>query len=150
MVGAVGLLHDLEAQVAGAGAAGLAQRLDGGEAVLLARRNDVDVRHHHHGVAGGAGAERAERDTEVHALVERRIADGLDPLAHLRGARRLAVRLEGFLVLPRFQDHELVRLAETARQLAAQVTLLAARRVATAAQRSHAQFDGSRFFCSRC
>src|SRR2546425_4458562 len=129
MVGPVGLLHDLEAHVARVLAAVVTELLDGGEAVLLAWRNDVDVRHHVDGVAGGTGPEGADRDADVHALVDRGVADRLDLLAELRGVRRLPVRLERLLVLPDLQDHELVRLADAAHHLGPSISVLLAGRL---------------------
>src|SRR3989442_6863165 len=142
MVGPVGLLHDLEAHVARVLAAVVTELLDGGEAVLLARRNDVDVRHHVDGVAGGTGPEGADRDADVHALVDRGVADRLDLLAELRGVRRLPVRLERLLVLPDLQDHELVRLADAAHHLGPQISVLLAGRLPVALEQRDAVRPG--------
>src|SRR4030095_1690782 len=99
---------------------------------VLARRDHVDVGDDVDGVARWASLKRARRDGSVHTLVDRRAAQRVDLFPGRRGVRRRAVRLERLLVAPDFQDHELVWLADPARQLAPDSGVLLARGLATA------------------
>src|SRR4030095_5360357 len=96
----VELLHDLEAKIAVALAAPLAELPERGDPVVLLRRDDVDVRGHVDRVAHGGSVDRADREPAVDALVGGGVADRRDLLAHLHRAGALAVRLPRLLVPP--------------------------------------------------
>src|SRR6185436_7919302 len=106
------LLHDLEAEIAVALAALLAELPERGDPVVLLRRDDVDVRGHVDRLAHGGSVDRADREPAVDALVGGGVADRRDLLAHLHRAGALAVRLPRLLVLPDREDHVLMRLID--------------------------------------
>src|SRR2546425_9405485 len=124
MIRPVGLLHDLEAQVASAPPALVAEPLERRDPVVLARRNDVDVRRDVDGVAHRGRVDRADRERDVYALVGRGVADHRDLLTRLHRARALAVSLEHLLVLPDLEDGELMGLVDALHELTAKVAAL--------------------------
>src|SRR5437773_3399129 len=107
----VGLLHDLEAQVAGRGAVCLAQDLERDDGVVFLRRDHVDVGHAVD--CAGRVLHGADRERIVEAVVERCVAHGVELVAELFRARGRHVRVPRRLVLPRRDHDELARAART-------------------------------------
>src|SRR5258708_37753367 len=104
------LLIDVVAQVALILARRIGQGLERRNAVILLRRDDIDVRD---GDQAGGGDRRSflwtDCKPDIRPLIDRRHQMWLDLLAeglHLRGCR---VRIIRCLVLPDFDDGELVR-----------------------------------------
>src|SRR5437899_3448168 len=138
MVRPVGLLDDLEAQVAVAPPALVAEPLERRDGVVLARRDDVDVRRDVDDVAHGGRVDGADREPGVHAFVGRGVADRRDLFPCLHRARALAVRLERLLIFPDLEDRELVGLVDALDHLTAQIAALFAGRLAVAPEQRYA------------
>src|SRR2546425_5711081 len=136
MILPVDLLDDLEAQIALAAAALIAQALERGDAVVLARGDDVDVGRDVDTTADGRRVDRADGQPGVHPLIGRRVADGRDLLARVDRVGALAVRLERRLVLPDLEDRELMRLVDALNDLAAEIAAFLGGGVAVAPEYS--------------
>ena len=126
----VGLGHRLEAQIAIVLAAVLGELLGDRGAVLALRRNDVDMGDDRNRRPAALGGDGSDREREMHALVEGGVLHRFDLVAELGGGGRLGVGVHGGLVLPRFEQHELIELADALQGLGAQISGLLARGVA--------------------
>src|SRR5207245_3229098 len=107
VVRAVGLLHDLEARVAGRGAACLPQNLERDDGVVFLRRDHVDMGHAVD--RAGGNFHRTDGERVVEAVVGGRVAQRVELFAKLFPARGRHMGVPGGLVFPSSGDHKLSR-----------------------------------------
>src|SRR6266568_982733 len=138
----VGLLHDLEAHVAGRGAVCLAQDLERDDGVVFLRRDHVDVGHAVD--CAGRVLHGADRERIVEAVVGRCVAHGVELVAEFLGARCGHMGVPGALVLPGGGDHELARPDDATHYHGAQVSGRCAARVAIGLQERGGFVPGGR------
>src|SRR5882672_11358839 len=137
MVLPTALLQHLKAHVAVIVAAGLGQLLQQNEGFILARRHCVGVGHDIRGSFGTCGQHGTHLEPFVETLIEWAEAQRLQLFAPLCRVRSHAMCVKGLLVLPRFQEHEMVRSTVLLQYLKPHIAFLLAARLTVLSEESH-------------
>src|SRR5215470_315287 len=165
MVLPTALLQHLKAHVAVIAAAGLGQLLQQKEGFILAGRHCVGVGHDIRGSCGTYGQRGTNRESFVETIIEGADTQRLQLFAQLYRVRGHTMGVKGLLVLPRFQEHKMVRSTVLLQHLKPHIAFLLAARLTVLSEESYGltlgrwhdfdvghRIDGSiaRFIGARC
>src|SRR2546422_7308794 len=100
------LLKDVIAKIAVVFAACLSQALEQNLRFVFSLRRHVDMRHHRDGSTASRPRPGIHGQPLVYTLIVRTVVDRFEFGSKLSRVRGLLMRLEGRLILPKFQVHE--------------------------------------------